>query len=200
LTVPDIENMVRTAVQAQTKEAGFINVRLVSRQSKVYYVVGEVNSPGAFQLQGRETVLDAIMQAGGLTDNASPDNAILSRPTRPECPRVVLPVCLRQIVQVGDTTTNYQIAPGDRIFVPSRTLLETIFGARASHSPCKASHVPHVYPPYPGGPCCDPPSGSNGFVTPGTTNGSPVPAQAGAAKTEPTKIEAKLPPLPAEIN
>src|SRR5581483_5132618 len=65
-TLPDIEATVNGLVRAQTKDAGFISVRLVSRVSKVYYVIGEVNSPGAFQLAGRETVLDAIMAAGGL--------------------------------------------------------------------------------------------------------------------------------------
>ena len=47
---------------------------------------------------------------------------LFSRPTPPESCRDVLPVCYKQIVQLGDTTTNYQMRPGDRIFVPSLTL------------------------------------------------------------------------------
>src|SRR5437016_8681673 len=125
-TAPEIEDLVRTSVKAQTKDPGFISVRLISRQSKVYYVIGEVNSPGGFQLNGRETVLDALLQAGGLNDRASRDNIILSRPSKPNCPRIVLPLCWKQIVQLGDTTTNYQIAPGDRIYVPSRGTIESI--------------------------------------------------------------------------
>jgi polysaccharide export outer membrane protein len=39
---------------------------------------------------------------------------------------VVLPVCYRQIVQLGDTSTNYQVLPGDRIYVPSMTLHDDI--------------------------------------------------------------------------
>jgi protein involved in polysaccharide export with SLBB domain len=174
-TVLEIEGLVKTAVQAQTKDAGFVNVRLVSRQSKVYYVVGEVNSPGAFQLSGRETVLDALMQAGGLTDNASADNIILSRPTLPNCPRKVLPVCFRQIVQLGDTTTNYQVAPGDRIFVPSRSFHEMIplFGKTHDKSPCGGVHTPHPFPPHPGGPCCDGPATNGAFhgIPTGTVDG-----------------------------
>jgi polysaccharide biosynthesis/export protein len=159
-TVPEVEGMVRGTVQSQVKEAGFISVRLVSRQSKVYYVVGEVNSPGAFPLNGRETVLDAIMAAGGLTTNASPDNIVLSKPSKPNCCRTVLPVCYRHIVQLGDTTTNYQLAPGDRIYVPSRSLLETVFGCHGRHekTPCCGVHTPCLLPPYQGGPCCDNPA------------------------------------------
>jgi polysaccharide export outer membrane protein len=159
-TVPEIEKMVRASVKAQTKDAGFISVRLISRQSKVYYVIGEVNSPGAFQLNGRETVLDALLQAGGLTKEASRNNIILSRPSKPNCPRIVLPVCWTQIVQIGDTTTNYQIAPGDRIYVPSRSFWETrpIF-SKHGKSPCKSgcdNPGAQVFPAYPGDSCIAP--------------------------------------------
>src|SRR5262249_12277346 len=85
-------------------------------------------APGSFPLQGRETVLDGIVAAGGLNIRASRDNIILSRPTAPDGCRVVLPVCYRQVVQLGDTTTNYQLQPADRIYVPSQTLREQIFG------------------------------------------------------------------------
>jgi protein involved in polysaccharide export with SLBB domain len=170
-TVPEIETLVRGAVQAQAKDAGFISVRLVAHQSKVYYVIGEVKSPGAFQLQGRETVLDAILQAGGLTSNASRSNIILSRPTRPDCPRIVLPVCWTNIVQLGDTATNYQIAPGDRIYVPTRGTLETIPGLRkhADKNLCCGPQTPHSLPPYPGAPCLD---GPNPFQGSGPVSGT----------------------------
>ncbi|HEY7427849.1 MAG TPA: polysaccharide biosynthesis/export family protein [Gemmataceae bacterium] len=119
-TIPQIEADVRAQVEAQTKDAGPITARLVTRVSKVYYVLGEVNAPGAFPLQGRETVLDAILAAGGLNDKASRKFITLSRPTHADGCRVVLPVCYNEIVQLGDTATNYQIAAGDRIYVPTR--------------------------------------------------------------------------------
>ncbi len=102
-------------------ESQAVTVRLVDPESKVYYVVGEVNSPGTQRLVGRETVLDAIFAAGGLSDKAARHKIILSRPTVPGQFRIVMPVCYRHIVQLGDTSTNYQILPGDRIYVPSLT-------------------------------------------------------------------------------
>jgi protein involved in polysaccharide export with SLBB domain len=134
-TVDDIEALVKAAVEAQTKNAGPINVRIVGRQSKVFYVLGEVNAPGSFPLQGRECVLDAILAAGGLTDRASRRRITLSRPTLPPSCRVVLPICYTEIVQLGDTSTNYQIAPGDRIFVPSRSLKEELLPS-SCHKDC----------------------------------------------------------------
>src|SRR5262245_38116729 len=49
-TVDLIEAEVRSKVEAVTKEAGPINVRIVSRNSKVFYVLGEVNAPGSYPL------------------------------------------------------------------------------------------------------------------------------------------------------
>jgi protein involved in polysaccharide export with SLBB domain len=143
-TLPEVEGVVHAVVAAKTPGVGAIAARLVSRPSKVFYVLGEVNAPGAFPLHGRETVLDAILEAGGLTQRASHDNIILSRPSHPDECRTVLPVCYDQIVQLGDTTTNYQIAPGDRVFVPGKTLTEKILGDDDLCS-CGA-HVPCVLP------------------------------------------------------
>jgi polysaccharide biosynthesis/export protein len=178
-SVVEIEGMVRQAVLTKTKDAGFITVRLSSRQSKVYYVIGEVNSPGRFHLAGNETVLDALLMAGGLTDKASRDNIILSRPSKPNCPRMVLPVCWKQIVQLGDTTTNYQMAPGDRIYVPGRSIWSTLpFMSGHEKSPCDCkTNTPQAFPPYPGDSCLTPSNAFRGnpevFPVPSEPVGSP---------------------------
>jgi protein involved in polysaccharide export with SLBB domain len=140
-TVEEIATAVRAFVEAQAKDAkekdvGPIVVRVVTRVSKVYYVLGEVNAPGAYTLNGRETVLDGILAAGGLSDKASRRNIILSRPTRPDGCRVVLPICYREIVQLGDTSTNYQLLPGDRIYVASRGFSEELFHKKEECAPC----------------------------------------------------------------
>lgn len=145
LTVPEIEAVVNKAVADKTKEkdekAGFISVRLVNRTSKVYYVLGEVNAPGAFPLQGRETVLDGIVAAGNLNGRASRKNIILVRPSPPDGCRTVLAICYPEIVQDGDTATNYQLRPGDRIYVPTRGFFE---GFRARTEPCATCTGPHA--------------------------------------------------------
>jgi len=38
-------------------------------------------------------------------------------------------VCYSDIVQLADTTTNYQLMPGDRLFVPGRGFFEDILPA-----------------------------------------------------------------------
>ena len=166
-----IESEVAAAV-ATAKDAGAVNVRLVNPQSAVYYVLGEVSSPGSFPLIGRETVLDAILAAGGLTDKASPCNIILSRPSPPCGCRTVIPICYTNIVQQGDTTTNFQVMPGDRIFVATRTLWEGLF----------PTHNCHDCPKCRGAKCACP--GACGAATAPTTSYS-LPSTAASAEVLP---------------
>jgi len=141
-TLDEIEALVHDQIEAKTKENVGVSARLVGHQSKVYYVLGEVNAPGAFTFNGRETVLDAIMAAGGLTDRASRENVTLSRPTSPDSCRIVLPICYNEIVQIGDTSTNYQIGVGDRIYVPSKTLREDFSRKKQACPPCGRPQTP----------------------------------------------------------
>lgn len=142
MTLEQAESSIQQAVAAMEDEAIAINVRLVQPVHR-YYVVGEVNSPGAYSLVGHETVLDAIMEAGGLTARASACDLLLARPTTPCSCRVSLSVCYRAITQLGDTTTNYHLQPGDRIFVGRQSLCEEIksfCGAGNACERCCKSH------------------------------------------------------------
>lgn len=137
-TVEEIQAAVNELAERQRITEKIV-VRLVARESKVFYVLGEVNAPGAFQLKGRETVLDALLSAGGLNTNASRHKIILTRPTAPDGCRIVLPVDYNAIAQRGDTTTNYQIRAGDRVFVPTKSKWEGwehLFGGKPG---CTAS-------------------------------------------------------------
>lgn len=155
-TVPMIEVEVRHLVKTKEKKDVPLTVRLIGRQSKVYYVLGEVNAPGSFPLSGRETVLDGLMAAGGLTRAAAERKVILVRPTQPDGCREVLPVCYPQIVQLGDTSTNFQLRPGDRIFVPSKGTLEGVFPSQQkTTAPCCKPHAP-CYPGVGGAAACPP--------------------------------------------
>ncbi|HTU27704.1 MAG TPA: polysaccharide biosynthesis/export family protein [Pirellulales bacterium] len=158
----EVQELVRAGGDAQTK----VNARLTTMRGAVYYVLGEVNSPGAFPLSGRETVLDGILAAGGISSKASDCNIILSRPSDPHGCRVVLPICYRHIVQMGDTSTNYQLMPGDRIYVATRTLCEQLAFWQTHKDccfccPCQtacpdgevhAPNAPTIVPTGPGGP------------------------------------------------
>jgi protein involved in polysaccharide export with SLBB domain len=168
-TLPVIEAEVQQLIKGKEKEPVPVTVRLINRTSKVYYVLGEVNAPGAFPINGRETALDAIIAAGGLTRKASERNIILSRPTPADGCRVVFPICYSQIVQLGDTTTNHQLMAGDRIFVPSKAMLEDLCSGSQDRKSCGACDKPQV--PCANGRCADGPAGPAPVPAPATLAG-----------------------------
>ncbi|GIW87567.1 MAG: hypothetical protein KatS3mg108_1891 [Isosphaeraceae bacterium] len=105
-------------IQVPPAESDRVFVDVGAYNSQVYYVQGDVNAPGRLPIVGNETVLDAINYAGGLAPTASIPNVRLVRPAPPGSSKPqLLPVNLAAIIQEGDTTTNYQIMPGDRIYV-----------------------------------------------------------------------------------
>ncbi len=110
----------------EPKDSDRIFVDVTAYNSKNYYVLGDVGSPGRLPVTGNETVLDAIQFAGGLLPTASPNNVRLVRPAPPgACCEQKLPVNLAAIMSGGDATTNYQLMPGDRIVVYRDPIVRT---------------------------------------------------------------------------
>jgi polysaccharide export outer membrane protein len=118
------------ADQKEIKDPIQVSLRLVSgSKSKQYYVLGTVNAPGAFPITGNDTVLDAIL-AAGLKSHSLPEKAYLARPHPEGGPDRVLHIDWERI-KMGDTATNYQLLPGDRVVVPGGRppgLLKTLIG------------------------------------------------------------------------
>jgi polysaccharide export outer membrane protein len=103
-------------------------VDVLAYNSKRYYVIldgggyGEQAYP--FPIYGSETVLDAISNVNGLHAVASKRNIWVARRTpHPGQPWQILPVDWVGITQHGVTVTNYQIMPGDRIYVKAQKLI-----------------------------------------------------------------------------
>lgn len=96
-------------------------VDVAAYNSKVYFVQGDVAQPTRLICMGNETVLDALVYAGGFLPSADLANIRLVRPAGSPGSRdgkaVVLPVDYEGIVDRGDTSTNYQLFPGDRVIV-----------------------------------------------------------------------------------
>jgi polysaccharide biosynthesis/export protein len=123
LTLADAERKIAEhlepiARQKRIKEPIDVSVRLVNgSQSKFYYVMGVVTTQGRFPIIGNETVLDAIL-AAGLLAKSQPESAYLVRPHPMNGRDQILKIDWDGIKNRGDTTTNYQIFPGDRLIVP----------------------------------------------------------------------------------
>ncbi|WP_435017369.1 polysaccharide biosynthesis/export family protein [Tundrisphaera sp. TA3] len=121
-----LNNETGQTEEVEPAKTSRVFVDIGSYNSKVYYVQGDVGSPGRLPITGNETVLDAIQYAGGLIPTASVPNIRLVRPAPPgACCEQTLPINITAIVNAGDTTTNYQLMPGDRIVVYRDPIVRT---------------------------------------------------------------------------
>jgi polysaccharide export outer membrane protein len=109
-------------------ESLVVIVDVVAYNSKQYYVIFDGGGFGEqlyrFPVTGSETVLDALSNVYGLNDIASKRNIWVARRT-PHAGQAwqILPVDWVGITQHGITATNYQILPGDRIYVKAQKLV-----------------------------------------------------------------------------
>ena len=89
-------------------------------------VTGAVRQPVSIPFRQGMTILDAVLAAGGLTPFAAPDRASLYRRNSGAASDAGgtsdYQVRLDRILNRGDLTTNYKVAPGDVITVPERVL------------------------------------------------------------------------------
>jgi polysaccharide export outer membrane protein len=105
-----------------------VSTDVFAYNSKVFYVIIDGGGYGqqVFRLPvtGNETVLDAISQVQGLAPVSSKRRIWLARPSpvHQGCNQV-LPVDWNAITQAGSTPTNYQVFPGDRIYVDANPLI-----------------------------------------------------------------------------
>jgi polysaccharide export outer membrane protein len=105
-----------------------VSVDVAAYNSKVYYVITDGGGFGQaifkFPITGNETVLDAVANIQGLPPVASKRRIQVARPA--PCGNgcfQVLPVDWRAITEGGQTCTNYQLFPGDRVFVHADRLI-----------------------------------------------------------------------------
>lgn len=83
-------------------------------------VTGAVNQPMSLPFRPGMSVLDAVLEAGGLTDFASANRTVLYR--RGATDTQSIDVYLGDILTEGDLSTNYALEPGDVITIPERIL------------------------------------------------------------------------------
>jgi polysaccharide biosynthesis/export protein len=110
-----------------------VSMDVYAYNSKWYYVITDLAGAGEqvarLPATGNETVLDAISQIGGLS-SASSKRLWIARPAPSGVEDQILPVDWKGITRRGKTSTNYQVLPGDRVFVMGSPLtkFDTYFG------------------------------------------------------------------------
>ena len=123
-TPEQLANILRGKVLELYKLEGDkpIDVRIATYQSKVYYVLGQVLSPGPKIYTGRDTALTAIAHAR-LNPMAWKERIQVIRPSRDKKvkPRI-FEVNFERMVVHGDTSKDVLLQEGDIVFVPPTVL------------------------------------------------------------------------------
>jgi polysaccharide biosynthesis/export protein len=105
-----------------------VSVDVYAFNSKVFYVIYDGGGSGQqitrLPVTGNETVLDAVSKISGLPAVADKRRIWVARPV-PACSAEdqILPVDWCAVTKRGRTETNYQLFPGDRLYVEAEPLV-----------------------------------------------------------------------------
>jgi polysaccharide biosynthesis/export protein len=80
-------------------------------------IIGQVKSPGSLPFRAGMTVMDAILQVGGLSEFAAGNRATLVR-TGDDGKQQRIKVKLNDLINKGRVETNVLLRPGDMVIVP----------------------------------------------------------------------------------
>jgi polysaccharide biosynthesis/export protein len=97
-----------------------VTVTILEFRSRPISVVGAVRSPVTFQASGSVTLLDAIAQAGGLSDNAGPQILVSKNATASDGEKTdrVQRIPVRGLFDKVDSTLNLDLQGGEEVRVP----------------------------------------------------------------------------------
>lgn len=117
-TVPDVESTINRLYQMGELKNVVASLALNAAKSRKVYVMGEVNTPGAYEIRQPITALQALALASGpKTDLADLTSVILISKDINGKP-IGRRLDLKRILDVGDMASAIMVKPYDVIYVP----------------------------------------------------------------------------------
>jgi polysaccharide export outer membrane protein len=120
LTISQISKKIETLLADGFIVNPQVNVFVTEYKSKKAVILGQVVSPGLYELRGHTTLLELISEAGGLTKDAG-DQAIIKRKTDVDAggdnKEDVITIDMKKLIEKGDTSQNIPIVGGDSLFI-----------------------------------------------------------------------------------
>ncbi|TWU60729.1 Polysaccharide biosynthesis/export protein [Rubripirellula tenax] len=125
LTLDEARGMIASQLSGDFVDTK-VSVSVFAYNSKAIYVVTQGGGLGDALVRlpytGNETVMDALAQING-TSYVSSSEMWIARPNRESDKPVRLPIDWEAITQNADVRTNYQLLPGDRVFIAHSKLV-----------------------------------------------------------------------------
>lgn len=122
-----VREFIAKGIQHKAADAIQVVVDVAAYNSKVYYVITDGAGFGMqvnpFPVTGSETVLDALGRIGGVPAVGSTKRIWIARRAPGTSAEQILPVDFAAVATEGSTLTNYQVLPGDRIYVQAQKLI-----------------------------------------------------------------------------
>jgi polysaccharide export outer membrane protein len=120
-TAEEVSRLIKTKLSMYIREPS-VTVIVTELRSHEFLsrirVTGAVRTPRSIPHRPGMTVLDAVLEAGGVNDFAAPSRTKVYRKTKDKTD--IYDIDLNDILLKGNLTTNVDLLPGDIVTVPER--------------------------------------------------------------------------------
>ncbi|HEX7153870.1 MAG TPA: polysaccharide biosynthesis/export family protein [Thermoanaerobaculia bacterium] len=126
LTPPQIEARLKQVLEEKFLSKATVSVQVTEYGNKPISVIGAVQTPGRLPTTGTITLVQAVTQAGGLTEQAGGELYVLRSANNGLTEQ--LPINVHELMVSGNPDLNIPLAPGDVVNVPVDTPISIYVG------------------------------------------------------------------------
>lgn len=143
LTKTEVEQKLAELLEEKYLQDPQVTLFIKEYQSKRVSVLGAVSNPGPYELLGRQTLMQIIAKAGGMTEDAS-DQIIVIR-QQPDGSSKSLKISVEELVAEGDARLNIPLEAGDIVNIPVDKIIHVYVFGQVKNSGAlevKTSNIP----------------------------------------------------------
>lgn len=115
-SLSEVEQDIQIRLASGYLKYPLVVVYLKESRSRSFFVYGEVNKPGPYELEDNTTVLRAISMAGGFTRFGSASHVKVLRPKRGNVGYDTMRIDIKAVM-MGDSEADLLLKPGDIVVV-----------------------------------------------------------------------------------
>jgi len=116
LTKGELERKIKMLLEEKYLQDPQVSVFIAEYQSKMVSVLGAIQTPGRHELLGRQTVMDIIAKAGGLTSEAGDEIYVMRR--RADGSNSSVKILIDELILNGKAELNIPLEADDVINIP----------------------------------------------------------------------------------
>jgi protein involved in polysaccharide export with SLBB domain len=120
LTIAELTSQLETLYKDILRRTA-VTIQVTNYANRKFFVGGEVERPGIFSLTGQQTVLGAVLEAGGMKKSAKTSEVYLVRRTDSENAEA-LRISLEELPQQPSQASTFPVEPYDVVIVAESTV------------------------------------------------------------------------------